>query len=111
MPPPDWDGPSAAADLRAIATVHAALARDLRRLAASTAPSPAALAAAPVVSRWRVGIRPVPALIGRVDGHPLLPRGPLTSSELVVVDRSRRFARTLSRWYVLGEPAECSTDG
>lgn len=108
MTPSDCDGPSAAADLRALAAVHAALARDLRRLAAGTAPSPAELAAAPVVTNWRVGIRPVPALIGRVDGHPLLPRGPLTSSELIVLDRSRGVARTLSRWYVLGTAAEHS---
>lgn len=111
MTPPHWDGTSAAADLRALAAVHAALARDLCRLAAGTAPSPAELATAPVVTHWRVGIRPVPALIGRVDGHPLLPRGPLTSSELIVLDRSRGFARTLSRWYVLGQPADYSTDG
>lgn len=106
----ETESPHGGMDLRALAAVHAALARDLRRLAAATAPTPAALAAAPVVLRWRIGTRPVPALIGRVDGHPLLPSGPLTSSQLIVLDRSRGFARTLSRWYVLGTPAAHSDD-
>lgn len=91
--------------LRAEAERHRGLAADLDALAAGTGPTPAQLAEAPVLQEWRL----VPSatarmLVGRVIGHPLLGTTSMRSSDVVAFDPTRGVARTLSRWYVLGEP-------
>ncbi|MFA1624351.1 hypothetical protein ACDY96_16380 [Rhizobium mongolense] len=43
--------------------------------------------------------RSVPCLIGEMSGHPHVKNGPGVTSELFYLDRKRKFARTLSRWY------------
>lgn len=43
--------------------------------------------------------RSVPCLIGQMKGHPQIKDGPGITSELFYLDRKRRIARTLSRWY------------
>ncbi|MBB3411903.1 hypothetical protein FHT87_005870 [Rhizobium sp. BK316] len=43
--------------------------------------------------------RPVPCLMGVMSGHPSIKDGPGVTSELFFLDRERKLARTLSRWY------------
>lgn len=43
--------------------------------------------------------RSVPCLIGQMAGHPNIKDGAGITSELYYLDRKRRIARTLSRWY------------
>ncbi|KAA6489925.1 hypothetical protein DXT98_05975 [Agrobacterium sp. ICMP 7243] len=43
--------------------------------------------------------RSVPCLIGQMKGHPQIKDGPGITSELFYLDRKRKLARTLSRWY------------
>ena len=51
-------------------------------------------------------------LVGRVTGHPSLGNTLMRSSDLVFFNPARSVARTLSRWYVLGEPdAEAAERG
>ncbi|WP_408906305.1 DUF6634 family protein [Muricoccus nepalensis] len=80
------------------------LARDLRAIAGGTSPSPADLHAAPVVDLWRWSSRSMRTVVGTLQGHPRLPDGPVHTTELWAVDLKRRWARTLSRYYVLGDP-------
>ncbi|MBB2789235.1 UNVERIFIED_ORG: hypothetical protein GGD43_004459 [Rhizobium esperanzae] len=58
-----------------------------------------------VLDDWFMGQRTVPCLLGRFDGHPNLEDGkPGCTSQVFYVDDSRRIARTLTRWYLLGDP-------
>lgn len=43
--------------------------------------------------------RSVPCLMGVFGGHPSIQNGPGITSELFFLDRERKLARTLSRWY------------
>lgn len=80
-----------------------ALADDLRRLAAGTLPSRGALAEAPIIRNWGFVRRPVVALTGTTFGHPLIGEGNSTiTSEIFAIDPERGWARTMSRFYVLG---------
>lgn len=89
---------------------HALLAADLARLRAGWMPDEACLAGAPVLGAWRL-VRPdgeaLPSLTGLVTGHPRfeLGRRRVLTSNLAALDgASERWARTLSRWYMLGRP-------
>lgn len=63
------------------------------------------LDAAPVLEDWELGVRPVVALLGCVDGHPGFTTGRrVRTSEVYASDR-RTWARTYSRLYRLGRPA------
>lgn len=90
--------------LQRMAERHGVLAADLAGLAAGTAPDPAVLADAPVLTDWRYSSFYGDLLIGRVSEHPHLADGTIHTSEIIAIDPGRGFARTLSRWYVLGEP-------
>lgn len=63
---------------------------------------------APVLDRWAFGSRPAACLIGYSTGHPLLPgTGRLvTTSDLCLISANGAWARTLSRWYRLGDPLD-----
>lgn len=80
------------------------LAADLRRLAADTAPTPAELTAAPLLEGWRWHQQPVGFLVGMVQGHPRLPDGPVSTSPVIVHSPAHSWVRTVSRFYVLGQP-------
>ncbi|UIK00441.1 hypothetical protein LZK82_09930 [Rhizobium leguminosarum] len=57
------------------------------------------------IEEWFLGTRSVPCLVGRAIGHPITSERSVTlTSELFYFDEERRVARTLSRWYQLGEP-------
>jgi hypothetical protein len=66
---------------------------------------------APYLDRWALGKRPAASLIGYASGHPVLPgTGRLiATSDLCLISEDGRWARTLSRWYRLGDPLD-STD-
>lgn len=62
--------------------------------------------AAPLLDQWGLAQRAAVCLVGRSDGHPLLPGvgRQIATSDLWLLSADRRWARTLSRWYRLGEP-------
>lgn len=81
-----------------------ALAADLE---AMTMFAPRAeLEGAPRLEDWSLVTRSAMALQGRVIGHPLLGNRHVVTSELFALDRSAGWARTLSRFYALGTPAD-----
>jgi uncharacterized protein DUF6634 len=79
------------------------------RLTAGGAPDQHDLALAPLLSGWRRSLVPVvePVLIGTVEGHPHLSgRRRVATSRLLALDPAAGWARTMSRWFRLGSPAE-----
>lgn len=63
-------------------------------------------AAAPLLDQWDLAQRAALCLVGRSNGHPLLPGEgrQIATSDLWLLSADRRWARTLSRWNRLGEP-------
>lgn len=89
------------------------LDRALKAVAeAEAGPTKADLSNAPLIDHWRAlrsGSRTV-VLWGNVSGHPLLGNDSTTTSPLLAIDVQAGWARTKSRWYVLGRPfAELET--
>jgi hypothetical protein len=92
---------------------NASLQRAFEQYLRGETPSPLEMAQAPVLENWRVVILQVerqaepsmlPALAGSVTGHPGLGDSKLIrTSQLVWLDRDRRWARTRNRVYRLGE--------
>lgn len=62
--------------------------------------------AAPLLDQWDFAQRAAVCLVGRSHGHPLLPGEgrQIATSDLWLLSADRQWARTLSRWYRLGEP-------
>jgi hypothetical protein len=60
---------------------------------------------APRLENWTYGTRLTTCLGGEVTDHPVLGTRPVLSSELFAIDPKRRWARTFTRFYVLGERA------
>ena len=89
------------------------LSDDLDSIRNGRAPDKVTLAAAPLLKNRRViatpdGLR----LTGCVDGHPLLGSRQIVTSPVWALNTEREpWARTLSRFYTLGEPAACKDDG
>lgn len=81
------------------------LAADLRRLSSGWQPNPIELAAAPVLDKWELAPFAYAALRGEVDGHPIMGSRWILTSPLYAVDEHHRWARTLSRFYLLGRRA------
>ncbi len=65
---------------------------------------------APLLDRWLLGNVLTPALVGLSTGHPALPgtNRPIATSQVFLMSADMSWARTLSRWYRLGRPAERS---
>lgn len=80
------------------------LARDMRVIAGGLAPTEVELEAAPIIDGWRFACRTLTSLVGTSIGHPRLPDGPVHTTDVWIIDSERRWARTLSRFYVLGAP-------
>lgn len=79
-----------------------------------TEPSPAELARAPLLEHWhstfmcfaseRGPLRLIVVLVGRVTGHPRVGDARrIRTSQLIWLDRHRKWARTWNRVYRLGE--------
>lgn len=59
------------------------------------------------LDNWGLGERTVPCLAGCFIGHPNIGDGrPGFISEVFFVDDQHKTARTLSRWYLLGDHAD-----
>ena len=88
------------------------LASDLSRIRSGKGPTRAEIVGAPVLDWWAVGIRPVPCLVGAVQGHPVLrEQSRIVTSELFAIDPVRGWARTYSRFYELGTMSnQCEGD-
>ena len=78
------------------------LSRDLKLIEQLQAPSIFDIASAPVIDDWRIGRRLEVDLTGVVSGHPEVGPGPVVTSGLYYLDPIAGYARTLSRWYKLG---------
>lgn len=65
---------------------------------------------APLLDRWVFGERPAACLMGESTGHPVFEGTgrPITTSDLILLSKDRAWARTLSRWYRLGDPLNAS---
>jgi len=80
------------------------LAVDLEIIARGDMPSEEKLSSAPILQNWQEAIRPVRCLIGVCGDHPRL-NGPLIkTTDTWVMAPDLGWARTLSRFYRLGEP-------
>lgn len=84
------------------------LIEDLKALAAGYPPSADVLQKAPLLQDYRPVFRPTPSLSGRVTGHPEIAGAatPMVTSTLCVLLAEKNAARTLSRWYRLGNSAQ-----
>ena len=88
----------------------AAARKTLKRLRAGWRPGPDILEMAPRLHDWRfIQVEPRgTVLVGTVIGHPRLGDRPyVQTSYLIGLDATHlKWARTLSRFYVLGEPSD-----
>lgn len=91
--------------VRDIASRVHGLSEHLRRIELGEGPTAEELAHAPVLTDWRLGQRPEPALIGFATNHPSLGSRPVLTSPVYYIDVERGFARTLSRLYRLSRAA------
>lgn len=82
-----------------------ALIADVRHIALGNAPTDEDLESAPLLHPWMLSTRHQVCLLGYVTGHPVL-NGPfIKTSQLWSCDPDARWARTLSRFYRLGDQA------
>lgn len=86
----------------------AALVADMESIRRGVPPHVMAGDDAPVLDRWVLSMRTVPCLAGLSTGHPKLAgeNRLIGTSELWMLSKDRSWARTLSRWYRLGRPAQ-----
>lgn len=89
-----------------------ALVADMAAIQRGVSPERLSNGEAPILDRWVVATRTIPCLAGLSSGHPrLVGNGrPITTSDLWLLSDDRTWARTLSRWYRLGRPAEHAAD-
>jgi hypothetical protein len=92
----------------------AQLKRDFESYLKGGEPTPLELACAPLLEGWRATVLqfrrergPLPTvlvLVGRVTGHPRLSDARvIRTSQLIWLDRNRKWARTWNRIYRLGD--------
>lgn len=84
------------------------LVSDMDRLREGATVEELAGEAPPCLERWQLAQRPASCLMGLSFGHPLLPGigRPIITSDLVLLTTDGSWARTVSRWYRLGTPAD-----
>lgn len=82
------------------------LVSDMEALRTGATPQSLAGPSSPVLDGWRFRLGNNLYMEGMSTGHPkLVGTGRLIStSEVFLVTEDQKFARTLSRWYRLGEP-------
>jgi hypothetical protein len=109
----DLDSPCHSASLAVVLERLKALVADMEAVQAGTTP-PSLSDDAPLLDDWRdtETYRPVWCLTGRSSGHPLLPGAGrmIITSDLHLISRDGRFARTASRWYRLGDYRQVPND-
>lgn len=95
----------------------AQLKRDFGSYLKGGEPSPVELACAPLLENWRTAVMQfrreqdllpsVLVLVGRVTKHPQHSDArTIHTSQLIWLDRNRKWARTWNRLYRLGDPSE-----
>lgn len=83
------------------------LARDLERAQQGSHPSQRELDRAHFIDDWQFAYREEMCLVGIVKGHPEIDDGHfIRTSRLWLLSRTSGYARTLSRLYALGRPAD-----
>lgn len=84
-----------------------ALVTDMKRIRFGGPPEHLA-GEAPILDHWVLAHRLIPCLAGLSTGHPRLEgeNRPITTSDLWLISDDGEWARTLSRWYRLGRPAD-----
>jgi hypothetical protein len=87
-----------------------ALLCDMERILKGVLPETLVSEEPPLLDRWLLGNELTPALVGLSTGHPALPgtNRPIATSQVFLMSADMSCARTLSRWYRLGRPAERS---
>lgn len=86
---------------------YRALADDLDEIARGLHPNAERLDQAPILFEWKLRMNPLPHLLGTVMGHPKIADGSICrTSEVIIIDVARRYARTFSRFYRLGDRVE-----
>lgn len=85
-----------------------ALLADMERILEGSAPEAIVLGKPPILNRWLLGNTLAPCLVGLSTGHPKLVGvdTPIATSQVLLMSDDMTWARTLSRWYRLGRPAE-----
>ena len=70
-------------------------------------PSPDALARAPLLDDWRplIDRDGAPLLWGKVSDHPELGSRRVITSQLIALNAEAGWARSLNRWFRLGQPS------
>jgi len=79
------------------------LIKDLEKISRGEHPDAATLANAPAIQDWRLVPRAEACLAGTMLGHPKIADGPGVTSGLWVLAPELNYARTLSRFYALGD--------
>jgi hypothetical protein len=80
------------------------LAYDLDDIRQGRHPGRKILEQAPTIEGWRLAARPTACLTGRVSSHPHVREdGIVVTTDLWVIAPAFGYARTLSRFYALGE--------
>jgi hypothetical protein len=94
-------------DSRSPAQVHLDLAEDLSLIESGFGPIPEDFLDAPHLDEWGLTTRNFRALEGTVSDHPEQPTGDwIRTSEVVKFGPNKTWARTVSRFYTLGTPAD-----
>jgi|JI10StandDraft_1071094.scaffolds.fasta_scaffold1317234_1 hypothetical protein len=77
---------------------------DLKAISTGTGPTEADLDEAPTLALWTHATTPTPCLAGYVQDHPRLGDGKLIATSMLwAINYERRWARTNTRWYSLGQ--------
>jgi len=93
-------------DLQSDITRLDKLVTDLQRIAEGKMPSAQLLERSPYLHNWQVASYSVPRLVGECDNHPTLAAQVIRTSDIWIFAPELGWARTLSRFYRLGKPAD-----
>lgn len=79
---------------------------DMEAIAQGHHPSRDVLNETPLLTGWKLSVRPEPCLTGIIEGHPMIrDLRPVLTSGVWVLAPELGYARTLNRFYALGLPA------
>jgi len=84
--------------------IIASIAADAVRLATPDAQIEQALANAPTINNWAIGMPTAFGLTGDVTGHPRVADGRIQTSAAYFIARDFSWVRTMNRFFRLGEP-------
>jgi hypothetical protein len=101
-------GAKADAELVSQARRLKALSADMERVLEGILPEAIVSEEPPLLDRWILGNTLAPCLVGLSTGHPTLvgANRAIATSNVWLMSDDMTWARTLSRWYRLGRPAE-----